>query len=127
MSLKKYLIFTTTATLVSWIAWLIVLFYINPAEAGFIGFLLFYVSLFFALIGTFSLVGFFGRVWFTKEQIIFRHLGVSTRQSFFFAVLVVGILLLQGAGLYRWWTVISLVLLLTLLEFFFISRKVVRH
>ncbi|MCH7492878.1 hypothetical protein IID19_04830 [Patescibacteria group bacterium] len=125
MSLKKYLLFMTSATLISWIAWLVVLFYINPVESGVIGFVFFYVSMFFALIGTFSLIGFFGRVWFTKEPIIFRHLGISTRQSLWFAILIVGTLLLQSADLYRWWSISLLIIFLTLLEFFFLSRKVV--
>ncbi len=123
MSLKKYLIIMTSATLVSWIAWLFVFFFINPDEAGFVGFALFYISLFFALVGTFSLFGFFIRVWFTKEEVIFRHLGVATRQSFFFSILMVSALMLQGADLLTWWSVPLLVIFLTLLEFFFITRR----
>ncbi|MFZ6036243.1 MAG: hypothetical protein ACOYUK_03820 [Patescibacteria group bacterium] len=127
MSLKKYLIIMTSATLVSWTAWLFVFFFINPDEAGVVGFALFYLSLFFALVGTFSLFGFFVRVWFTKEQVIFRHLGVATRQSFFFAILLVGALVLLGADVLRWWTIVLLVMFMTLLEFFFISRTAIRH
>ena len=127
MSLKKYLFIMTLITLVCWLAWLLVLFYLNPQEAGFAGFLFFYTSLFFALFGTFSLLGFFGRVWFSKEQIIFRYLSISTRQSLWFSILLVGTLLLQGSGFIRWWNVLFLIIFLTLLEFFFLSRKVVRR
>lgn len=87
-------------------------------------FLLFYGSLLLALVGTFSLLGFFLRVWFTKEEVIFRHLGISTRQSIWFALLLVGSLLLLGAGYLRWWSEILLIVFLVLLEFFFLSRKV---
>ncbi|MBI5037881.1 MAG: hypothetical protein HZC01_04230 [Candidatus Kerfeldbacteria bacterium] len=127
MSLKKYLIIMTTATLVSWIAWLFVFFFINPNEAGFVGFGLFYLSMLCALVGTFSLFGFFVRVWFTKEQVIFRHLGVATRQSFFFSILIIGTLMLQGARMLQWWTVLLLILFLTIMEFFFISRAAPRR
>lgn len=127
MSLRKYLITMTVITLVCWIAWLIVLFYLDPEQTGLMGFLFFYVSLFFALIGTFSLLGFFVRVWFSKEQVIFRHLGVATRQSLWFSLLLIGTLLLQGAGFIRWWNVLLLIIFLTILEFFFLSRKVVRR
>lgn len=115
----------TFTTLICWIAWLVVLYYFNPDEAGFIGFLLFYLSLFFACLGTFSLLGFFVRVWFSKEQIIFRHLGVATRQSLWFSMLVLITLLLQAAGFLKWWSILFLVLFLLLLEFFFLSRKVI--
>lgn len=117
----------TTATLVCWVSWLVVLYFINPTGAGFIGFSLFYLTLLIALIGTFSLIGFFGRVWFSKERVIFRHLGISTRQSMWFSFLLVGTLILQGTDYLKWWSVLFLIVLLTLLEFFFLSRKVVRR
>ncbi len=114
----------TAATIVCWVAWLVVVYYINPNEAGVIGFSLFYLSLLFALVGAFSLIGFFGRVWFSKERVIFRHLGISTRQSIWFSLLIVGTLLFQGADLLKWWSVLFLIFFLTLMEFFFLSRKV---
>ncbi|MBU0597604.1 hypothetical protein KKF61_01250 [Patescibacteria group bacterium] len=127
MSLKQYLIIVSSATIICWLAWLVVLFYINPNEAGFVGFFLFYCSLIFALVGSFSLIGFFGRVWFAKEKVIFRHLGISTRQALWFSVLLTGVLMLKGANFLRWWTVLLIIILLVLLEFFFLSRRVVRH
>jgi len=126
MSLKKYLFIMTFITVICWIAWLVVLFYFSPDEGGFITFCLFYLSLFFALIGTYSLLGFFGRVWFSKEQVIFRHLGISTRQSLWFSLLIIGTLMMQGVDFLRWWSVLLLIITLVLLEFFFLSRKVVR-
>jgi hypothetical protein len=126
MSLKKYLVIMSLMTLFCWLAWLVVLYFINPTEAGFVGFLLFYCSLFVALVGTFSLFGFFLRVWFSREEVIFRHLGISTRQSIWFAILMVGSLLLLGAGYLRWWSELLLLAFLILLEFFFLSRKVTR-
>ncbi len=127
MSLKKYLILMTTTTFVCWLAWLIVLFYINPEEAGLVGFTLFYFSLFFALVGTFSLLGFFIRVWFTKDMVIFRFLGIATRQAFWLAILLVAALFMQSANFFHWWSIGLVILLLLLLEFFFLSRKVVRR
>jgi len=123
MSLKKYLIFMSFLTLFCWLAWLVVLFYLNPFEAGFIGYLCFYISIFFALIGTFSLLGFFIRVWFSKEPVIFRHLGVSFRQSLWFSMLLVAALILQGTNFLRWWNVLLLIIFMTFLEFFFLSKK----
>lgn len=126
MSLKKYLVLMSSITLFCWLTWLVVLFYINPREAGFVGFTMFYLSLFLALVGTFSLIGFFARVWFSRETFIFRHLGVATRQSIWFSILLVAGLMLQGGGMLKWWSALLLVIFLVLFEFFFISRKVVR-
>lgn len=114
-------------TLVCWLAWVVVLFQIDPEQAGGIGLILFYVSLLFALIGTFSLFGFFMRVWFSKEQIVYRHLGISTRQSIWFAVLMVAALLLKKADFLRWWSAGLLIIFLLILEFFYLSRRTIRQ
>lgn len=127
MSLRKYLILMTSTTLICWIAWLFVLYYMDPTKAGFITFFLFYISLFLAALGTFSLLGFFIRVWFSKEKVIFRHLGVSTRQSFLFSALLAITLILQGSGYMKWWSMLFIILFLLLLEFFFLSRKIVHR
>jgi hypothetical protein len=117
----------TSVTLFCWLAWLVVLFYMNPDEGGVVGFTMFYLSLFLALIGTFSLLGFFIRVWFSKETFIFRHLGVATRQSLWFSILLIVTLMFQGGGMLKWWSALLLVLFLVLMEFFFITRKVARY
>jgi hypothetical protein len=127
MSLKKYLIIMSFMTLFCWLAWVGVLFNINPNEAGIIGLSLFYISLFFALVGSFSLLGFFVRVWFTHETIIYRHLGISTRQSLWFAILVVVTLLFKRTDLLRWWSGGLLIIFLIILEFFFLSRRIKRQ
>ncbi len=114
-------------TLVCWIGWLFVLYFMDPFEAGSVGFLLFYMSIFFASLGTFSLLGFFMRVWFSKEQVIFRHLGVATRQSLWFSGLIVLTLMLQASEFLQWWSIVLLIIFMTLLEFFFLSRKVIRR
>ncbi|MFA6909034.1 MAG: hypothetical protein WC289_04070 [Patescibacteria group bacterium] len=113
----------SVATLVCWVAWLMVLYYINPTEAGVVGFLIFYSSFALAVLGTFSLLGFFGRVWFSKEQIIFRHLGVAFRQAVWFAILLAVSLILQSQGLLTWWNGLLLITFLTIVEFMFLSRK----
>lgn len=123
MSLRRFLILATLGTVISWVGWLTILFYINPATAGSIGLTLFYLALFFALAGTFTLLGFFVRVWFTKEPVIYRHVGIAVRQSVLFSILVVGSLMLQGNLLYSWWSAALLLAALAILELFFLSRK----
>lgn len=127
MSLKRYLTLMSLITLVCWIAWLVVIFYMSPEESNVLVFLLFYLSLFFALMGTFSLIGFFIRVWFSKDPVIFRHLGISFRQAVWFSILLTGTLILQGSGFLRWWNVLLLILFLVIIEFFFLSRKQFNH
>ncbi len=114
-------------SLVCWIAWIFVLSYLDPVESGALSHVLFYLSLFLALMGTFSLLGFFGRVWFSKEEVIFRHLGVSFRQAILFALFLTGLLMLQGVRFLRWWNVLLFMILLTIAEFLFLSKRPYRQ
>lgn len=111
------------ATIFCWVAWLLVLFYMNPDEVGAIGLMAFYISLFLALLGTFSLVGFFVRVWFSRSQAIFRYLGIAFRQAVWFSVLIVVALILQAERYLTWWNALLLILFLVLLEFLVLTRK----
>lgn len=110
-------------TLVCWSSWLVVLFYLDPTNAGFPGFLLFYLSLFLALLGTFSLVGFFIRAWFSQEEMVYKHIGISLRQGLLFSMLLSVSLLLQGEKLFNWWSALFFILFLAVLESFFLSHK----
>lgn len=123
MSLKKFLIFMSVVTLICWIGWITVVFYIDPNLTGFIGLFLFYVSLFFALIGTFSLLGFFFRVWFLKTEVVFKHVGIAFRQALLFSLLVIGAFVLQGMRVFTWWNAALFVISLSFIELFFLTRK----
>lgn len=111
------------ATLVCWGAWIVVINNIDPTETGFLGFFFFYFSLFLAITGTLSVVGFFIRKLILKEELAFRHVAVAFRQAVLFAILIIGSLILQNHNLLTWWNIILFILALTVLEFFFISFK----
>jgi len=109
-------------TLICWLAWVFVLFFINPDETGFIGFILFYFSLFLAILGTVTIFGFIIRARIGKGP-VFKQIETSFRQSIWFSVFVIGLLLLQGLSLLKWWNSLVLFLFLIFLEFFFLSSR----
>lgn len=121
--MKRYLLLAAFGTIICWAAWALVLFYIDPFISGFIGLTSFYLTLFLALLGTFSLLGFLFRRTFLRDRIAYHHIGVSVRQGLFFSLVVVGGLLLRGTGLYTWWNLAFLVAGFTVLEFFFLSHE----
>lgn len=123
MSLKKYLILMIIGTVFSWLAWFLVVRYINPEQTGSLGFLFFYISLFLSLVGTFSLIGFLARFLLIKDKIIRNQLSISLRQSFLFTFLIIGLLFLQSKRLLTWWNIALLIMALTVLEFFLISYR----
>jgi hypothetical protein len=127
MSLRSYLFLMLLASLLSWGAWLLVLFFIDPLEAGLIGLTIFYLSLFFAAAGTLSIIGFYVRRFLLQRQIVFRSVVNAFRQGILFAILIVGALYLQSLELLTWWNLVLFVLALTVLEVFFISHQTRRE
>lgn len=120
MSLHKYLKLMSILTGICWLAWLLVLFFISPNKIGLIGFILFYFSLFLAIIGSISILGFIIRIRLGKKP-VFRQVEISFRQGIWISVLVICILILQGLHLLRWWNALFLVLFLVFLELFFLT------
>lgn len=100
-----------------------VLAFINPETTGIIGFALFYLSLFFALIGTLALLGYLCRWLFTRRYSKSDEVTISFRQAIFFALVVAIALFLQGNRFLTWLNAIILVALVTMVEFVFVSFK----
>lgn len=123
MTLRKYLVLMSFATCLCWGAWLLVLFLVDPEGTSGAGFLMFYVALFFALMGTFAILGFLIRYVFKKDEFAFRQVKVSFRQAILLSMLVVGWLFLQAHGFLAWWNLLIFIAILAALEFFFVSQK----
>jgi len=121
MSLKQYLFVMIFATVLAWIGWIIVINSVNPETSGLEGITLFYVSLLLALVGTFAVLGFGLRSLTQKEELPYRLVLLSFRQSLFFSLLIVGVLMLKASQALRWWNVLLLVIVLTLMEFVALS------
>ncbi len=111
------------ASLVCWLAFFMVVFYMNPFSTGLIAVIFFYTSLFLAVVGTLAIVGFALRRKFLQGELIFRQVAVTFRQAFWFGLLVVLSLWLQRVNLFTWYNALLLVLALATLEFFFLSTK----
>jgi len=111
------------ATAICWSAWAVVINSINPETTNWIGFVLFYTSLFLSLVGTSTIIGFVIRFAALKQELVFRQVAIAFRQSFSFAALIVALLILQASHMLVWYNMIFLIIGLTVLEFFLISYK----
>lgn len=118
------LIFVSTA--LSWAGWATVITVIDPRTADVFGFLLFYGSLTFSLTGTFALIGFSVRSAFFRSSNLFDRAATSFRQGLLFALLCDGMLALLRLQLLTWYNAAFLIIAVTLMEFFAISRRVVK-
>jgi len=123
MTLKSYLTLMIIATLACWGAFLFILNTVNPEITNWLGFILFYSSLFLAISGLAAIVGFLIRFWFLKQKLAFYSVNSAFRQSFLFALLIISILLLLANELFTILNVLLLVVIITLIEFFLISHR----
>lgn len=119
---QRYLLPIGLASLFSWIAWIMVVSRLDPYESTSLALVLFFISLFFALIGSFTLIGFGLRRWLSKEQLSYHYLSISLRQGLllsFCTLVCIGFLIL---GVLRWWNGLLLVAVAVLIELFITSR-----
>lgn len=116
MSFKQFLQLTLISITVIWSIWFYLLFTIDPVFATFYEFSLFFLTLFLGLLGLLMLIGVFIRHARYPETLLLRQVMVSFRQGFFFAFLVVVLLLLSSRSLFSWWSILPLVAVLTLIE-----------
>lgn len=123
MTLGIFSILMILGTVLSAVSFLIILFYIDPMQAGGLGILLFYAALILSLLGIIHLVGFFLRLKLFRRNNIFYTLSTALRQAIFFTILIVGTLFLQSQKILNWWNIILFVLALTVLEFFFVAKR----
>lgn len=121
MTLKSYLIIMLITTLICWLTFFFVLWTVNPAATNWLGFLLFYLSLFLSIVGASAIIGFIIRFAALKRELAFRLVRDAFRQSFLLAFLITAILFLLSKNLFSWLNVFFLVVGLSVLEFFLIS------
>lgn len=117
MTLRAYLIFVSAITAIFWAVFVFVLWTVNPISTNWIGLGLFYLTLFFSLVGTTALVGFLVRFVGLKQELAFRSVKEAFRQSFLFALFIVTILWLLSKNLFNWLNLIFLLVGLSVLEF----------
>ncbi len=123
MTLKNYLWVMSALTLVCWGIFIFVARLVDPTATNWIGFGLFYLSLFLALVGTSALVGFLIRFVALKKELAFNLVKLSFRQSFLFSLFIIFFLFLMAANLLNWLNLLLLVVVFAILELFLISYK----
>ncbi|MBT7484156.1 hypothetical protein HN748_04775 [Candidatus Peregrinibacteria bacterium] len=122
-SYKRYILTIGLTAAVSWLAWGIVLTKLDPYESTSIALGLFFLSLLFALIGSFTLLGFGLRRWVGQDELHEQHLGVSLRQGVLLSICTILCIAFLMVGVLKWWNGLLLVTIAVLLEMFITSRS----
>lgn len=121
MTLKHYIISMSIMTTITWSVFVYILFIIDPENTNWLGFVLFYATLFVSLVGTASMAGFLVRFLMLKQQLVWEAVKEAFRQSFLFALLLIISLVLLSQDLFTWLNIILLVLGLSALEYFLLT------
>lgn len=127
MGYKTFKIVILLATLTAWFGWFLALLNFNPEQLSLLGFILFYLSFFLFLYGIIFLLADYVKSKFVRNQLLVVRVKHTLRQSLFFAILIIGWALLKSNGVLRWWNLAMLILILTILEFFFMSFDRPKH
>ncbi len=127
MTLKNYLIVMGAMTAVCWGIFILMLNLIDPTATNWLGFLLFYISLFLALSGTAALIGFLIRFVALRRELAFYAVATAFRQSFLFALFIVISLILLSFNLFTWLNIGLLLIIFAILELFIASYKKSRN
>ncbi len=117
---RAYILPIVAGTVVGVAAFISILWSVDPFTSGVIPHLFFYLTLFLASGGIFTLLG----IWLRKRWIpgvLIKQLQVSSRQALLLSLLITGLVLLQSANLLHWWVGITLVLFIITVEIFFNS------
>jgi hypothetical protein len=121
MSFRVFLFLIVIGTIIAWTTWVMIIFNFDPTQGGILSFLLFYLSTFLAFSGLLFLIIYKIRSRFGKDQLLFYRLQASVRQAILFTILLSVWAVLQSQKLLRWWNLLILIIILALIEFFFLS------
>lgn len=123
MSFKKYIISMAISTFIAILGLIFVILKIDPTTTGTLGYLLFYVTLFFSSVGLLSLLMFVFEWIFNKNAPIFSIMAKSFRHGILLSVLLIIFLILEQFNVFTWWSMTLVVAAILVIEFFFVSHK----
>jgi heme/copper-type cytochrome/quinol oxidase subunit 4 len=123
MTVKAYLYGMGLSVVLCFAAWIVVLENVDPTNTDLFGLAVFYLTLFFALSSSFSLLGFYLRRRIFEDRVEFRQAEVAFRQGTLLALMFVGMLMLQGQRQLNLYTAFSCVLIVVAVEFYFLMRR----
>lgn len=121
MTVRMFIVGSFLATLGSWSILALMVNFLDPTQAGAIGFLLFYLVLFLSITSTSNLLGYVTRRVLKPQQLAAHAVGPSLRQGVVLGIFCVLILALQHFRLYRWWIAIIAIVIFVALEVVFLS------
>ncbi|MDP1834022.1 MAG: hypothetical protein Q8L11_03800 [Candidatus Moranbacteria bacterium] len=123
MTFRDYIWGIWLVTLLSLVAFVFVVRFVDPDSTGIAGKLLFYLSLFFVGSGIFNLVLLRLRKGTLNAETASSNIGLSFRQGMLLALFMIGLLVLQSFRVLVWWDGLLLFGGIFLIELYFVSKE----
>ena len=121
MTVRLYLSGSVAVAVISSIIWLLIIMQLDPAQAGVIGLLLLFLSLFLAVGSITNVVGYGLRRLLVPRQFPSYRVRTSLRQGVVLGLFTSVLLLLQLLRFYHWWLTLILIVLFVSIEFIFLT------
>lgn len=121
MTLRTFWWGTGAGTALGWLVWLAIVLWLDPASAGAIGFVLFFLALFLAVASTAAVIGFFLRRLLGSAIHPSHHVRPSLRQAILLGIFFDALLLLQLLRISHWWLTLILIIFFVCFELVFTS------
>lgn len=123
MSRSLYLFGIFIAAAFGWASWGVVINKLSPYVSPTPALVFFYTSLFISLTATFALFGYYLRVWLNKHEVYSQHINIALRQGMLLSMIMCTGLVFQRLRVLTWWDGLLLVLIMILVEFFFMAKE----
>ncbi len=121
MTVRLFLFGTIGTIIISWSIWGLIVSWLDPTEAGTLGFLLFFLAVFLAVASTSALLGYIVRRVTAGNQLPAHSVRPAIRQGMLLGLFVDLLLFLQLLRLMQWWVVAIATILFLSIEFVFLS------
>ena len=111
-------------TIVSWIGLGVVLLNTNPEDDGLGSLTIFYLTLFAGLVGVLTLLGVAFRVYVAgRKDVVQREVRVAFRHAVLLSLTGVVALLFSAQGFFRWWVLVLILFVVTVIEYLFLLKE----
>ncbi len=127
MTVSTFIIGSLLTATISWSIWVAIVSLLDPVQASWLGFVLFFLALFLAAASTASLIGYAARRLVAPDQLSAYAVRSVVRQGTLLALFLIFLLILQLMRLYRWWLAILAIILFISVELIFISYDRAAH
>ena len=125
MTFRGYFLAMGGATAFAWLAWVLVVWRMNPDEAGLAGLVAFFLTFGLGLVGVFATGSMAYRVLVLRRSVILREARIAFRQALLLALAACAFLILASQDVFFWWTALLIFLVFGGIEY--LASSLDRH